>query len=250
VLWASSWAFSAWLNHPPRTAHCALRREDIQWLREYGEKMCRFFRDWSSPATNWLIPDHVREDGEMAMTLSPTNLGMLLNARIAALHFGNLTLAEFAFETTQTLEHVVQLPKHRGHLLNWYDIATGEPTGSRFVSTVDSGNLAASLWTLRQAALTFAAESPAKRGLTPEIAANLGNIAATCDRLVREMDFRFLYEPRRKVLSVGYDLAAERVTPSYYDLLASEARIATFVAIAKGDIPQEAWFHLGRAHNM
>jgi cyclic beta-1,2-glucan synthetase len=64
------------------------------------------------------------------------------------------------------------------------------------------------------------------------------------------MDFRFLYHRRKKVLSVGCDADTGRVEPSYYDLLASEARIAVFVAIAKGDIPQEAWFHLGRAHTL
>ena len=65
------------------------------------------------------------------------------------------------------------------------------------------------------------------------------------------MDFRFLYQPRKKVLSVGYDVCDGNAwSPSCYDLLASEARIASFVAIAKGDIPQEAWFHLGRAHTL
>ena len=248
ALWASSSALSAWLNQPPRTSHCTLKREDIQWLRTNGEKMWRFFRHWSSPSTNWLIPDNVREDGTTVMTLSPTNLGLLLNARIAAIHFGTLTLEDFALETTQTLEKVLALPKHRGHLLNWYDISTLQPVGSLFISTVDSGNLAASLWTLRQAARSFAAEPATLRGLTPEITTQLGNIASTCDRLVREMDFRFLYEPRKKALSVGFDLATGSIRTSYYDLLASEARIAVFVAIAKGDIPQEAWFHLGRAH--
>jgi hypothetical protein len=68
--------------------------------------------------------------------------------------------------------------------------------------------------------------------------------------MVEEMDFRFLYQPRKRVLSVGYDVAANRLSPASYDLLASESRIASFVAIAKGDIPQEAWFHLGRAHTL
>jgi cyclic beta-1,2-glucan synthetase len=64
------------------------------------------------------------------------------------------------------------------------------------------------------------------------------------------MDFRFLYQRRKKALSVGYDVAAGRLDPSSYNLLASEARIASFVAIAKGDIPQESWFRLGRAHTL
>ena len=73
-------------------------------------------------------------------------------------------------------------------------------------------------------------------------------IAATAESLVAEMDFAFLYNPRRKVLSVGFDVTMGRHDRSTYDLLASEARIASFVAIAKGDMPQESWLHLGRAH--
>lgn len=250
ALWAASWPISAWLNRPLRTSSRALRREDAKWLRGYGERMCRFFHDWSSPASNWMIPDYVREDGEAVMTLSPTNLGLLLDARVAAVHFGSLTLAEFAFQTTETLDRVAQMSKHRGHLLNWYDVATLQPVAPLFVSTVDSGNLAASLWTLKQAALAFAVESRWSHAVTPEVRAQLDRIAETCDSLVRDMDFRFLYNRRRKALSIGYDVAAGRVDKSYYDLLASEARIAAFVAIAKGDIPQEAWFHLGRAHTL
>ena len=93
-------------------------------------------------------------------------------------------------------------------MLNWYDIATLTPLEPRFVSTVDSGNLAACLWTLKQAALAFAAEPKVKRDVTAEIAAELDAIAETCDALVRDMDFHFLYHRRKKVLSVGYDVPA------------------------------------------
>jgi cyclic beta-1,2-glucan synthetase len=248
LLWACSRGISAWLNRAPGSMNCALAAQDKQWLRQCGERTCRYFHDWSSPATNWLIPDSVREDGSVAHRISPTNLAMLLNARIAAVHFGVMSLGEFVFQTRQTLDRVASMPKHRGHLLNWYSTSTLEPLDPKFVSTVDSGNLAAALWTLKQAALEFAAEPRVKRALTAEAARDLQEIAATCDSLVREMNFRFLYHPRKKVLSVGYDVAAGRLEPSYYDLLASEARIAVFVAIAKGDIPQEAWFHLGRTH--
>jgi cyclic beta-1,2-glucan synthetase len=143
---------------------------------------------------------------------------------------------------------VVRLTKHRGHLLNWYDTQSLEPLQPLFVSTVDSGNLAASLWTLKQAAIAFASEFAVKHGVTGDLAEELRNIAEQCDRLVREMDFRYLYRRRTKSLAVGYDVAAGQLDPSSYNLLASEARIASFVAIAKGDIPQEAWFRLGRAH--
>ena len=65
------------------------------------------------------------------------------------------------------------------------------------------------------------------------------------------MNFRFLYDPQRQLFTIGYRLADDegpgRRDPSYYDLLASEARLASFLAIAKGDVPESHWFHLGRA---
>ena len=76
----------------------------------------------------------------------------------------------------------------------------------------------------------------------------LHKIAANAGKLAEEMDFTFLYNRRRKLLSIGYDATSEMLHPSCYDLLASEARIAVFAAIAKDDIPQESWFQLGRAH--
>jgi hypothetical protein len=64
------------------------------------------------------------------------------------------------------------------------------------------------------------------------------------------MDFGFLLNPRRNLLSVGFDVESQQLQPACYDLLASEARVALFVAIAKDDIPQESWFRLGRAHTI
>ena len=61
------------------------------------------------------------------------------------------------------------------------------------------------------------------------------------------MDFRFLFDEQRKIFVIGYNVAEGRRDNSYYDLLASESRLTSFVAIAKGDVPQEQWFRLGRA---
>ncbi len=247
-LWLISRAVSNWVNRRPTVRACKLNPDDVQFLRNQAEAMYRFFHDWSLPSTNWLIPDSVTEDGEADLRLSPTNAGMLLNTRVAAVHLGLTTLADFARDTLETLDRIVALPKCRGHLYNWYDVSSLRPLAPLFVSTVDSGNLVACLWTLKQAASAFAAEPRSKRGLTEALAEDLRRIASTCDTLVREMDFRFLYQPRKRALSVGYHVAQRKLDPGRYDLLASEARIACFVAIAKGDIPQEAWFRLGRAH--
>lgn len=75
----------------------------------------------------------------------------------------------------------------------------------------------------------------------------LGSIAAHAQRLFDEMDFRFLFDPTRKLFSIGYRVTDGTLDPSYYDLLASEARLASFLAIAKGDVDAEHWFRLGRA---
>lgn len=244
--WTLAPALSAWLNRAPRTHDKRIAAADVRFLREEAEKIWRYFRDWSSPATNWLVPDHIREDGFVDLRLSPTNAGLLLNARIAALELGLIELEDFIAETQQTLSALMRLQKYRGHLFNWYDIETLEPLEPRFISTVDSGNLVACLWTLRQVAVTFAEKSNTAADARVELQA----IGRTCDRLVQSMDFRFLYHPRKKVLSVGFDLSSNQLQSACYDLLASESRIASFIAIAKGDIPQEAWFHLGRAHTL
>src|SRR5262249_29223128 len=157
-----------------------------------------------------------------ALRFSPTNVGLLLNARIAALRFGVLSPEEFVFNTERTLQVMERLPKYRGHLLNWYDVSTLAALEPRFVSTVDSGNLVACLWTLKQAALTLAGEHTA---LAPRLRA----IAETSDRMARDMDFRFLYMRRKKVMSVGYNVGENHLESSTYDLLASESRMASFV---------------------
>jgi len=61
-----------------------------------------------------------------------------------------------------------------------------------------------------------------------------------------DMDFRFLFDGSRKLFAIGYQTASHASDPSYYDLLASEARLASFIAIAKDDVPADHWFRLGR----
>jgi len=71
-------------------------------------------------------------------------------------------------------------------------------------------------------------------------------LLALAAQLVREMDFRFLYDEERKLFSIGYRVSDGRHDPGYYDLLASEARLASFIAIARGDVPPAHWFQLSR----
>jgi hypothetical protein len=78
---------------------------------------------------------------------------------------------------------------------------------------------------------------------------DLQALAADAERMAEKMEFSFLLDPRRKMLSIGFEAEKNQVHAACYDLLASEARIAAFVAIAKDEIPQETWFLLARTHN-
>jgi cyclic beta-1,2-glucan synthetase len=75
-------------------------------------------------------------------------------------------------------------------------------------------------------------------------------IAAEAGKLADEMDFAFLLNRRRKLMSVGFDAGSRQLHPACYDLLGTESRTAVFVAVAKGDIPQQSWFLLGRSHTL
>jgi cyclic beta-1,2-glucan synthetase len=405
-LWACSKPISIWLNRPPRTPRKQASEDDRWLLRTAALRTWRYFAGFSTEEHNWLIPDNVQEEQtKIAPRISPTNLGLLLNARQVACTFGYLTVPELAEQTLRTFGTVSQLRRYKGHLLNWYDTRSLAPLAPEFVSSVDSGNLVASLWTLQQGCLDlldrpllqpelangfmdliysltslrllprrrfasirialtgkdwlhnllgasgavleeidrhatgskhaaearwFQEQAQARRNqiervvriytpwLLPEFAAlkddpaipmqcppdiglalkrippfidslailldaaadstdsgelrtfymkllsllpearshvvdlieDLRKIAERAGTLADEMDFRFLLSPKRELLSIGFDVEKQQLQSACYDLLASEARIAFFTAIAKDDIPQESWFKLGRAQTL
>lgn len=93
--------------------------------------------------------------------------------------------------------------------------------------------------------LTNALENAAS--VRNSLLARTSSLSRLCDRFLQEMDFSFLFDEKLKVLTIGYNVSEGHRDNSFYDLLASEARLASFVAIITGDIPQEHWFRLGRA---
>ena len=149
-LWAIGKPVSLWLNRPPRPLHRNITVQDQRFLRRAAMHIWRYYSEYSTAEHNWLIPDNVQEEpARIAARLSPTNLGFLFNARQVACEFGYLTVPEFVEQTLHTLDTVAKLPKDHGHLYNWYDTRTLVPDKPRFISTVDSGNLLASLITLK-----------------------------------------------------------------------------------------------------
>ena len=382
VLWLIAPLVARWLSSSPGRKVGPLSGKDRSFLEQQALYLWRFYSEFGGPDNHWLIPDNVEEkDLLQVRKLSPTNLGMLLNARQAAFELGFLTPIELAEATLGTLATYDRLEKQRGHIFNWYDIETLKPVPPFTISTVDSGNLAASFYTLHTGTLdllkrplltleSFAGidliagstmsisadpaalesriqqlfqslETDAKdearstdpwlseemarrkhalasfiteflpwlmpeyaplshgggriaqliagvpsaehaeqhvRALTDELASSqpnsqgydtvqslLARLAASSERLTQlhrdmlaiinlseqfaeAMEYGFLFVPARQLLSIGYDGASHEVHGACYDLLASEARIATFLAVAKGDIPQQAWFRLDRSH--
>ena len=404
VLWCLVTIITAWLNRPPREQNKRLSSSDKAFLHAHALRIWRYFYEFGGERHNYLIPDNIQEqEHEEAARVSPTNVGLLLNARQAACELGLLTAPEFVDLTQKSLATIARLEKFRGHLYNWYDTRTCGPLEANpFVSSVDSGNFVASLYTLHAGALAMlekpllsrqlfegvrlycdmmqsqgklssplakisppnptaavadwvtwlvsasaafheasessriysgsqpadlwwyaetrnrvnvllaligenlpwlmpeykplrdvpefainaqserlsidaaadfaetlekklvhAAEAAKPSSAPPlaaklcsalptaasnlrQVAAGLRNVAQISEELAEATEFGFLADPGRQVLSIGYDVRARKVHQACYDMLASEARIATFLAIARGELPVQSWFKLAR----
>ena len=392
-LWLIAPALSWWLSLPlPRDLP---QISDVQraFLRRLARKTWAFFDACLGPGDNWLPPDNIQEDpvNTVAHRTSPTNMGLALLATLAARDFGYITAGQCLERLGSTLDAMESLERYRGHFYNWYDTQQLTPLQPRYISTVDSGNLAGHLMTLEPGLLALADEpvihpnlfqgiadtfevlcdlseeglhvaliefrhalpagnvlpgstrevhrvlkelishidafihdpavtagstphewalllrrqcrdafddlmaiapwgsedmfpggpppglprdvptygelanlDPAGPGLdihddradqarwlaraSREAADRIAlaeNLAARATELAR-MDYTFLYNKTTQLLAIGYNVADGRLDASYYDLLASEARLCSFVAIAQNQLPQENWFALSR----
>jgi cyclic beta-1,2-glucan synthetase len=235
-LWSAAPLIAYALSRPAESGRVEPNEEDTKLLRLVAERTWQYFATFMGEDDHFLPPDNFQETPQprVAHRTSPTNIGMGLVATLAAHDLGFITIDELASRIDATLTTMEGLERFEGHLLNWYDTQTLAPLAPAYVSTVDSGNLAGSLMALAG-------------GLRE---AGLAELAKRADAFADGMSFRFLYESQRRILSIGYRLADSegpgRLDPSYYDLLASEARLASFVGIAKGELPETHWFHLGR----
>ena len=153
AMWAASPALMRWLSHAgPLHGGQFPRSEDVLYLRQRARLTWRYFDDLVGADTNWLPPDNsqLALHVEVAQRTSPTNIGFWLTSALAARDFGYLTADDLCRRCSETMTTLERLERCEGHLLNWYDIRTLEPLAQRYVSTVDSGNLLASLWVLEQ----------------------------------------------------------------------------------------------------
>ncbi|HVS12514.1 MAG TPA: glucoamylase family protein [Thermoanaerobaculia bacterium] len=253
VLWLLAPLLAYLLSRPVAPPRRELGAEDRRYLEDVARGTWRYFSTFAGADHHGLPPDNFQEVPEptVAHRTSPTNVGMGLLATLAAHDLGFIDGDELIARTDAALTTIEGLERHEGHLLNWYDTRSLEPLPPRYVSTVDSGNLAGSLLCLAEGLRGLAATvADGGEGLAPDAGARLTRLAARAAAFADGMRFAFLFDKQRRIFSIGYRLAdAERpgqLDDSYYDLLASEARLASFLAIARGEVPQSHWFHLGR----
>ena len=248
------WILSPWIAQrisiPTTEADLRpLTTEDREYLQEIARKTWTFFETFVTAEHHHLPPDNFQEIPHpvVAHRTSPTNIGLYLLSVIAARDFGWLSVEQTLERLEATLTTVKNLQRYKGHLFNWYDTHDLRPLEPLYISTVDSGNLAGHLWAVGNACRTMARLPLHPPDLTLPMTQRFTIVARLCDELVMDMEFGFLCDPIKKIFSIGFQMADQKLDPGYYDLLASEARLASFVAIAKGDVPALHWFHLSRS---
>jgi cyclic beta-1,2-glucan synthetase len=376
ALWFTAPIITWHISRPLTRRATRLTAEQLRFLRGAARRTWGFFDTCVGPDDHWLPPDNFQESPALGLAhrTSPTNMGLALLAGLSAHDFGYISAGRLVDRTERAFQAMSSMERHRGHFYNWYDTQSLAPLAPRYISSVDSGNLAGHLLTLRpgllalsddpilpqgtfgglrdtfelvvqtspgpptaaitrlQKALDAACAFPPataaagrlalerlageSRALAAALSAateleasgwasalasqcqdacddlailapwtsvaavampqvhlpgftsipTLGELAAldgewggpararmaAINRLaaqaldLAEMEWDFLFDRTRRLLSIGYNVAERRRDAGYYDLLASEARLCTFVAIAQGHLPQESWFALGR----
>ncbi len=157
LAWLVSPQIALWTSAPTVRVQTPLSPDQRQELRRFALRTWHYFEEFVGPEDNWLPPDHYQEAprGLVAHRTSPTNLGLLLLSTLAAYDLGFVGLANVGWRLGYALESLGKLRRYRGHFFNWYDTRTLRPLPPQYVSTVDSGNLAACLVALRQGLLAL-----------------------------------------------------------------------------------------------
>ena len=242
------WVLAPWIATRLSRESAPVRRKLSSSARDtaarYASLHWHFFDRFVSEKTHWLAPDNFQSDPEpvIAMRTSPTNMGLQLLAIISAHDLSLITAADMTERLEKTFKTLISLRRYRGHFYNWYSLEDLRPLEPPYISVVDSGNIAGHLIAVRQACLQLAGEWEVLRD-------RLESIADQAYAFVVAMDFSFLYDESRKLFTIGYHPESFTADNSFYDLLASEARLASFIAIARNDAPVEHWFRMSRALN-
>ena len=261
-----------------------ISENDKEFLLDKARKTWQYFKDNmvnNLPSDNYQPDRKVKR----AVITSPTNIGLALMSMVSAYDLKFESLEDTISMIEKTITTIENLPKWNGHLYNWYNIYTLEAVKPVFISSVDSGNLVGYLYTVKQFLMEIISKDfsmiGAKENISningkestliinkPKINVNISkdnkkteskvdiskninkeeinSLVKRIDTLIHQTDFSKLYDYKIGLFSIGYNLESNTLINSYYDLLASEARQTSIIAIAKRDVPSKHWNNCSR----
>ena len=222
---------------PYKTNIAAPAAKDAEILTADAAAMWQYYTRFCNERNHFLPPDNVQETPvlRVAHRTSPTNIGMMLCSCLAARDLSLISSETLCEMLERTLDSVEKLPRWHGNLLNWYDTETLEALSPRFVSSVDSGNFLCCLTALSEGLSEYAPQCP-----------KLWDVRARADALRASCDLSALYDWRRNLFYIGYDLEKNAFSDAHYDLLMSESRMMSYYAVASRQVPKKHWGALSR----
>lgn len=246
AVWLLAPAAVRWLNGAPAVRPSGLAEPDRERLHKLARQIWAYYEDFAVEGDNWLPPDNVQLEPPVGVAhrTSPTNIGLMLACTVAARDFGFIDTPGMMDRIERTIGTIEKMEKWSGHLYNWYDTQTLGPLPPAYVSTVDSGNFVAYLVALKHGMLEWV-DRDAREDTAMRQRASV--LADRIEAIVKGTDFRPLFDEGAELFSLGYHAGLDRREAILYDLFASEARQASFLAIAFGQVPVSHWFKLGRA---
>jgi len=220
-----------------------LKKEDLLYLLEIGKKTWKYFEENMDEATGYLPPDNYQESrkNKIVMRTSSTNIGLGLLSVISACDLNYIDEEKAVFYIEKIIDTVDKLEKWNGHLYNWYNLKDFNPLHPRYISTVDSGNFVGYLYVTKE----FLEEKRHAKN-NDKRCQQIERIIYKIETIINSTDFSVLYNNENKLFSIGFDIEKMRLTDSYYDFLASEARQASYIAIARKDVSEKHWWGLSR----
>ncbi len=240
LLWAGG-PMAAYIISREDQETIEIKQEDIDFLTDIGKQIWEYYRTFTDDRNNYLPPDNFQEypyNGAINRT-SPTNIGFYLMSILSSRDLGFITTPEMVDLVGLTIGTLEKMEKWEGHLYNWYDTETLKPLRPVFVSTVDSGNFVSYLIVLKEGLKEYLEESLQDGG-------DIEDLISRVENLINNTKFTPLYDEDRGLFYIGYNAGENKTLKHHYDLLASEARTASYIAVSRREVPLKHWRNLGR----
>ena len=223
-----------------------LEKSEREYVLDIAKRTWKYFKDYLVEENNYLPPDNYQEDRipKVVKRTSSTNIGLGLLAVISSYDLGLENETDTIQLLYAMLKKIEVLSKWNGHLYNWYNIQTLEPLKPAYVSTVDSGNFVSYLYAVKTFLLQ---EKEKEQSLAKETREQIQYMLEVTENLIQNTDFSKLYSKEHRLFSIGFSMETNQLEDSYYDLLASEARSASLIAISKKDVSYKHWNNLSRS---